>query len=213
MMDNKSHTENQESIPSKIKSSRRRFLIQGAAVAPIVAAATSRPAWSGGSGGNDDCINSGTLSGNLSNHGCQAVGRSPGWWWNRNGEKHWVETMFRKDDKFFDIFGYIPLPKPLKNNSDFDMFNVNTTLWDLGRRTGHAIDKHAITAILNFSHPGIMYSGNTGKYASAVEVINAYKNARALLDETRVSATKDPLVMLKNELDSYSGPNGHDIYF
>ena len=180
-------------------NTRRSFLIKGAMVAPLIAVSTSRPVW----GADDSCINSGTLSGNLSNHGCQAVGRSPGWWWNNNGMLQWGNTDYSPEMLFSDIFGYLPLAK--KKDDPIDK-----VLEYLGPSDSISCDMHAIAAILNFSHPGIAYSGVNGIYGSAEEVILAYQAARAITDE---NAQKAALVALKNELDNYDNTDGHDVFF
>ena len=65
---------------SLIKNSRRSFLTKTIVAGPIVTVVASRHVW-----GTGICSLSGSLSGNLSNHGEQSscdgpVGRSPGFW-------------------------------------------------------------------------------------------------------------------------------------
>lgn len=206
MQDNKSPS-SEEKQASHGTDTRRKFLIKSAAVAPIIAAASSRPVWAG----DDSCINSGTLSGNLSNHGCQAVGRSPGWWWNNNGSSQWVNTPYAKSDLFSVIFKNTPLPKYMNNPDDGPTFTNSTSLYELAPNIGNVIDRHVITAVLNFSHPGIMYSGNNGLFINAEGVIAAYIEARNTYNDG--AGSKAQLIALKNELHSYGGANGHDVSF
>ncbi|WP_448212683.1 hypothetical protein [Colwellia sp. MEBiC06753] len=71
--------------PSK---SRRSFLIKSAMVPPVISTVASKPVW-----GTGICALSGSLSGNMSNHGDQydcegPKGRSPGYWCQ------WIKATF-----------------------------------------------------------------------------------------------------------------------
>lgn len=206
MLDKNFPENKQSNILSKNTSqtnTRRSFLIKGAMVAPLIAVSTSRPVW----GADDSCINSGTLSGNLSDHGCQAVGRSPGWWWKRGLDTgQWIVTGYDPGQSFHSIFLYIPFEKNGNNSTET---NLETVLGDLGPSGGVSCDMHAIAAILNFSHPGIAYTAKAGRYTitNAGDVIAAYDTARS--DPDPQTALND----LKYQLDTYDNSDGHDVFF
>jgi hypothetical protein len=185
-------------------SSRRNFLKKGALAAPLLAMAASRPVW----GSDDSCINSGTLSGNLSDHGCQAIGRSPGWWWNSNGWSQWIYTDYSQGIMFGSIFGYTPLVKvngQLVAGPDLDIGSMGPG------SDSQSVDMHVIAAILNFTHPGIAYESGDGLstpvYTSAAQVIAAYQDARA----SNYGTMKSKLQALLTELDNYDS-RGHDVF-
>jgi len=153
--DNNSEASTQDN--SKVKNSRRSFLTKAVITGPIITSVASRPVWGAGI-----CSLSGSLSGNLSNHGEQSscdgpIGRSPGFWskWEKitsckgnqqkTGRKRlyqWAQTPYSPLDSFSGIFG----ASPVAGYSD--------TLGAV-MRTGagtDSFDRHVIAALLSSTH-------------------------------------------------------------
>lgn len=160
--------------------SRRSFINKAAVSAPVLAAFVSKPSWST----DQNCINSGTLSGNLSNHNCQAQSRNAQWWSQDSNRILWSAHQIPNitpDTPFRDIFQCNPLAcrtpsgKYYKNkhlNSDGSVSKLLTigkdcSIMDIlkGRtrsrpsREAANVDKAIIAAYLNIMHPGIAYDG------------------------------------------------------
>ncbi len=77
--------ENSTSVDSQTDPrENRRNLLKGIAGAPVILSIASRPAW------GSECSLSGTLSGNLSDHRCRVLGRSPDFWQNPQNLKFWA---------------------------------------------------------------------------------------------------------------------------
>jgi hypothetical protein len=169
-------------------SSRRSFLIKGVVAAPILAAFVSKPVWAV----SDNCIVSGHMSGNLSNHQCAAVARSADWWANEALDSLWPTgtsyngVALSPTATFLAVFSSNPLKNKLKNNVDtyhekdknatvfisLDTSAVQSSLRDVLRnQDATQVDKELIAALLNISHPGIAYDG----YADPMSLISAYQ--------------------------------------
>jgi len=139
---------------SKIKNSRRSFLTKAVITGPIISTVASRPVWGAGI-----CSLSGSLSGNLSNHGEQSdcdgpVGRSPGYWaqWEKItscNESHWKQGLKRLYN--WDRAGFSPTDSFISALGT----GPDTTLGDV-MRVGAGTDsfeRHVIAALLSASHP------------------------------------------------------------
>lgn len=180
--------ENQASL------SRRSFIGKAAVTAPVIAAFVSKPTWAT----DNMCINSGSLSGNLSNHSCQATSRSAHWWsrnislWN-NGQIPGVTP----DTPFIAIYQQAPVGfnkrqrkyhisnHQIGSVDKMHLFDSGTTIGQVlsGMKVKHdgesvvtsSIDKHAVAAYLNLMHPGIAYTG----YSDPNRLISSYNTARS----------------------------------
>lgn len=161
---------------SKQGASRREFIGKAAVTAPVLAAFVSKPSWSV----EDNCISSGSLSGNLSNHGCQALARNWEWWSKDANRSLWDLGQIpgvAPTTSFKAIFNSKPLARQESNNEYFKLNNNGKkVLLSIGNSVnlkqilnGHTknnparraaeVDKAVIAAYLNIMHPGIAYSG------------------------------------------------------
>jgi len=153
---------------SKSNVSRRSFLIKGAVSAPILASFVNKPLWAA----ENDCINSGSMSGNLSNHRCAAVARSADWWIDAsntlwNGVEFNGVTLSR-GTKFAQVINAEPL-KTNKNkyhkkvNGQYEFLTLDTDTKQRSLRNvlrnGTQVDRELLAALLNLGHPGIAYDG------------------------------------------------------
>lgn len=163
-------------------ASRRSFLIKGTVAVPILAAFVNKPVWAV----HSNCMNSGTASGNLSNHLCAAVARSASWWkiasdslWPTGTSYNSVALSPYTD--FYAVFLSNPLKIGQKEGVDtyhekvrsepvFIDLDIKRSLRDV-LNNGTPVDQELIAAFLNISHPGIAYDG----YAEPSPLINAYQ--------------------------------------
>lgn len=159
-MSKNDNTDNEILSQTKESNNRRSFLKKGAIAAPVIASVASKPVW-----GSGICALSGSLSGNLSNHGDQMscdgpVGRSPGYWskWEKitscksnqrkkglNRIYHWKMAGYSPTDLFSLTFGASPL-------------NAHTDTLGAVMRTGAGTDsfeRHVVAALLSASHPAM----------------------------------------------------------
>jgi|GEM_PF-2118857 len=156
-------------IPNKAQVSRRSFLIKGAITAPILASFVNKPLWAA----DDNCINSGSMSGNLSNHSCAAVARSASWWADASNSL-WNGIEFNgvslaPSSKFNQVI--LTAPLKLSNNNKYHkktngVFVFRSLDTDTNKRSlryvlrnGPQIDRELVAALLNIGHPGIAYDG------------------------------------------------------
>jgi len=188
------HNELPVDNPSKPNkgASRRDFIGKAVISAPVLAAFVSKPSWSI----DNSCINSGTLSGNLSNHGCQALARNWQWWQEQTNLHLWNNGQIpgvSPQTDFRDIFNLRPLARLDSNDNYYkdNMLNADgsverlltvgggssikqilqgKTKNDPARRAAD-VDKAVIAAYLNIVHPGIAYSG----YSNVSDLIADYQ--------------------------------------
>ncbi|MFD2165570.1 hypothetical protein ACFSJY_04765 [Thalassotalea euphylliae] len=155
---------------------RRKFLKGAALGAPIISSIASKPVWGAGI-----CALSGSLSGNMSNHGTQyscdgPTGRSPGFWskwWkvtSSNSAHHqlglkvlynWREAGAWPSYSFSNIFGATPGA------------GVNDSLGHVMELGGasNSFDRHVVAAYLSARHP--MMSADVPY--TAQQVIDAFQ--------------------------------------
>jgi len=164
--------------PQGVGPTRRDFISKVAITSPVLAAFVSKPSWSI----DNNCINSGTLSGNLSNHSCQALARNWQWW--RDNRNLWNSGQIpgiTPSTTFQSIFGTKPLARLNSSNNYYKNNKLNNdgsvqTLLSVGgnssikailngktrnspSRRAADVDKAIIAAYLNIMHPGIAYDG------------------------------------------------------
>jgi len=178
-------------IPAVAKVSRRSFIGKAAVSAPVLAAFVSKPSWSI----SDSCINSGSLSGNLSNHSCQALARNADWW--RDNVSLWnneqipgigPDTLFNDlvgipalayhtiKDRYYKSLnadGSVEKMHKIGKNKDVTLGALLNSL-TLNKKVTAPLDRSLIAAVLNILHPGIAYSG----YETSEALIIDYKIAR-----------------------------------
>jgi hypothetical protein len=192
-----------------VKNTRRSFLKKTAIGAPVVSSIASQPVWGAGI-----CALSGSLSGNLSNHGDQSdckgpMGRSPGYWaqWEKAtscNTNHWPQG----DNRIYNwsLTGYLPLASfslifgasPISAHSD--------TLGAVMRVGGgtDSFERHVVAAFLSANHPAmsalVPYTAQQVKDAFAIvnanpgtqqaaDIIAIFNALFANHDENPLSAT------------------------
>ncbi len=197
--------------------SRREFIGKAAVSAPVLAAFISKPSWSI----DNNCISSGTLSGNLSNHGCQALARDGDWWannlilWNSNQIPGVIPST-----EFRAIFGTNPLARLDSNDKYYtEGDNGENTYLTIGIHTSieqilqgittskpprrsSDVDKAVVAAYLNMMHPGIAYQG----YADVNELFVDYTTA---LNNYLVSYDNSIFDELYTKLEGANGYNNN----
>jgi len=204
---------------NKTGSSRRDFISKVAITAPVLAAFVSKPSWSI----DNSCINSGTLSGNLSNHSCQATARSAQWWYNNRGL--WNSGQIpgiSPNSKFLAIFGSNPLARLDSNDNYYKANKLNadgsiSALLSSGNgssikailigktqngpsRHSADVDKAVVAAYLNIMHPGIAYTG----YANVGDLMSEYQTAISNF------MTIPNNLIFDNLYDKLEGTNGYN---
>ncbi len=180
------------------REARRRFLLGGAATAPVILTLTSRPAFA------SQCSVSGRQSGNLSkpaDHQC--VGLTPGYWkthpdqWNGSGydpgkcteTKHGMTkngtcTTYSGGTRCADIFSILVDPPDL---------TLMQALWLDAQGNPPTLLAHMVAGLLNAWRYGVGESSYPGyAYGYTVPDFIAYVNSRYSMD---------PLGLL-NELDT-----------
>ena len=180
-----SSTINSNNAPScKAQVSRRSFLIKGVVTAPILASFVNKPLWAA----DDNCINSGSMSGNLSNHNCAAVARSASWWADAS-DSLWNGIEFNSatllpSSKFYQVIQTAPLKLSANNKyhekisgvfvfQSLDTDSNKLSLRDV-LRNGPQVDRELLAALLNIGHPGIAYDG----YADPLLLIRDYQDVK-----------------------------------
>lgn len=171
---------------------RRSFLIKGAVAAPILAAFVNKPLWAA----SDNCISSGSMSGNLSNHHCAAIARSAQWWAQASSSL-WPHDVYYNGmalvpgTSFTELFQNPPLRltagtyHEVKANGQpkldpsgqpilktFDRSTRRRSLHFI-LTNGARVDNEFVAAFLNISHPGIAYDG----FADIAILVASYQQA------------------------------------
>lgn len=179
--------------------SRRSFLIKGAITTPILASFISKPVWAV----DDSCINSGSMSGNLSNHRCSAVSRSSLWWAGASLSlwpaaimpSTMFSSLFQRNPLLFADGTYHEIQNKNKPLLDSNGNPVMRTDGDKSLQqvlnSGEQADRELIASFLNISHPGIAYeeiTDPTQLLLSYQDTIASYtdrvKNTPAPTDQT-----------------------------
>ncbi|PID43539.1 MAG: hypothetical protein CSB48_05605 [Proteobacteria bacterium] len=208
------NTDNLQSANSQADSIKnRRNLLKGMASAPVILSVASRPAW------GSECSLSGTLSGNLSNHQCKIVGRSPDYWQDSQHLNHWPNPGnypglavfdYTTSDPFTSVFGTQSLfgtgftllqALTIANYQQQGVqFVVVNPPWggsavELVQNNYKDIDRHAIAALLNAAHHAVEYPLTVNQVISGYQ--NAYGNCAS-------DGNLNALLTLAIELEGYN---------
>ena len=188
---------------------RRSFLKKAAISAPIISTVSSKPVWGAGI-----CALSGSLSGNLSNHGAESscegpIGRSPGYW------AQWEKITSCKDaharqglNRLYNwgLTGKTPLSSPA-------WFEGGSVRLGEVMRVGAGTDsflRHVVAAFLSAKHPDmsglVPYTARQVKDAYAIVVANP--GTQRSLDIIEIF---DALFENHDETDLRSTPSDYEI--
>lgn len=156
---------------SEVDRGRRRLGTLGVSGTAVVLSVTSRSAVAGWG----TCTGSELASGNLSRAGsANPCGCSPGFWWNNNGQKVWVESRLATDYpltmSFNALFGLLDETYLANSVTLATVGGAGGVQPKFGPKSGA---KQAVAAVLNAAYFGARYP--VEGYQNPLAVIAAFK--------------------------------------